>query len=97
MENEKSWNDISLTCYNNQELDTRTTRLKMVLGYIACLANQNGVRGLSNKITNLHDHKGELTVTHWQELSEQEKDFFDSAWASSIGDGSSAVEFEQAS
>ena len=45
-----------------------------------------------NKLAQLHDHKGTLSVFWHVEPSEAEKEYLARAWNSKIGDGSRQVE-----
>lgn len=89
--------DEPLFTANNQETEThRIVRLHMVWGYVVALAEHYGNRDIFKKVTRLHDHKGGLVVTWKEEGTAGEKEFFDLAWLSNIGDGCDSVEHEKA-
>ena len=77
---------IRLTGY--PEEDHRIPRLNCVIGYVQALEDlrKSEVDLLLNKVGELKDHKGSLTV-YWTEIPhETEKRVFEKAWDSRIGD-----------
>jgi len=84
----------TITATNSQTEPDRIERLDRVYGYAMALADVDGNAGFVDKLTRIHDHKGTLTV-FWQAApSETERAYWTRAWASRVGDGSSAVEHE---
>jgi len=84
----------TLSATNAQTEPDRIERLDRVFGYALALADADGDAAFVHKLTQVHDHKGTLIV-FWQEPpSEAEKDYWMRAWASKVGDGTSAVEHE---
>ncbi len=85
----------TITATNSFTEPDRIERLTRVYGYVAALADKDGVEyGFIEKVTQIHDHKGTLIV-FWNDVpSEVEKNYFVQAWASKIGDGSDNVEHE---
>lgn len=71
----------------------RIERLNRVYGYMIGLADQAGDKGFINKLAQLHDHKGTMTVFWREPLTDEEKQFCVKAWQSLIGDGSAHVDF----
>ena len=72
------------------EEDHRIPRLNQVIGYVQALEDlrKNDFDLLLNKIGELKDYKGALTV-YWTEIPDEiEKNAFERAWDSRIGDGS---------
>ena len=87
-------NHIRLT--GSPEEDHRIPRLNQVIGYVQALEDlrKNDFDLLLNKVGELKDHKGILTV-YWTEIpQETEKNIFEKAWSSRVGDGSDNVEHE---
>lgn len=85
-------NEITLTAYSSDTESWRLKRLDRVVGYICALADHYGNTALLNKISSLHDHKGQLTVKWNSSPSEGEKEIVVQAWSSIIGDGSPNVD-----
>ncbi|MGZ3239263.1 MAG: hypothetical protein ACXWJK_02590 [Burkholderiaceae bacterium] len=72
----------------------RIERINRVYGYAVGLADYFGNTGFIEKISQLHDHKGNLIVVWWAEPTETEKNYFLKAWQSKVGDESTHVEHE---
>lgn len=72
----------------------RIERMNRVYGYAVGLADYCGNIGFIEKISQLHDHKGNLIVVWATEPTEAEKNYFLRAWQSKIGDESMHVEHE---
>jgi hypothetical protein len=84
----------TITATNSQTEPDRIERINRVYGYAMALADSAGCPGFVEKLTQLHDHKGTLIV-FWNETPDaQEQEFFARAWASKVGDGTTAVEHE---
>lgn len=75
--------EIILSSSNEGET-YRINRLERVRGYVCALADYYGNTTLLNKISELHDHEGSLTVTWKDAPTDGEKDFFNKAWESAI-------------
>lgn len=84
----------TITATNSFTEPDRLERLARVYGYVAALADIAGKSAFIEKFTQIHDHKGTLIVFWHDAPTEDEKEFFAKAWASKIGDGSTAVEHE---
>lgn len=84
----------SITATNSLTEPDRVERLSRVYGYAVALADQHGNAGFIEKVGQLHDHKGTLMVFWLDKPSDEEKAYFASAWASKVGDGTTAVEHE---
>lgn len=82
------------TAYNQATESSRIDRLQRVWGYAVGMADHFGNTQFPDKVARLHDHKGILTVLWKSDPTPGEKEFFSSAWKSSIGDGSDIVEHE---
>lgn len=78
---------------SNTEPD-RIERLTRVYGYVVGLADYFGNPDFIGKISQIHDHKGQLIIFWAAEPTEQEKGFFVRAWESKIGDGTQNVAHE---
>src|SRR4051794_20465842 len=72
----------------------RIERINRVYGYAVGLADYFGNAKFIEKISRLHDHKGNLIVVWWTEPTDAEKDCFLRAWQSKVGDESMHVEHE---
>jgi hypothetical protein len=84
----------TITATNSQTEPDRIERLNRVYGYALALADVEGCAGFIDKLNQLHDHKGTLIVFWHTPPDEAEKQYWVRAWASKVGDGSSAVEHE---
>ncbi len=80
---------IEITVYGMETF--RKPRLSQIIGYVQALADIYGDHEVLNKISNLHDHKGTMSVTWKTSPTEREKAMFLKAWKSSIGDGADNV------
>jgi hypothetical protein len=78
---------------SNTEPD-RIERLNRVYGYAVALADSAGDTKFLAKLIHLHDHKGSLMVTWYEEPTEAQKEYFVKAWRSKVGDESARVEHE---
>lgn len=76
---------------SNTEPD-RLERLNRVYGYAVGLADAAGDEGFLGKLSQLHDHKGNLIVVWFEAPSPEQKDYWVKAWLSKIGDETSKVE-----
>ena len=74
----------SLTAYNEETEGHRIIRLAQVIGYLYA---KN--RYLPQRLSNLHDHKGNLSVSWNMTPTPTEIRLVHEAWASEIGDGNS--------
>jgi hypothetical protein len=78
---------------SNTEPD-RIERLNRVYGYAVALADVGGDKEFLAKLSHLHDHKGTLTIVWFDEPTDEQKQYFVSAWRSKVGDESICVEHE---
>ena len=76
---------IELTTSNPEETG-RYARLHNVIGYLTKCESVMG-RKIIERIAELHDHKGELTVSWRADFDRVDAVTIDQAWASPIGDG----------
>jgi hypothetical protein len=83
-----------ITATRSDSEPDRIERINRVYGYAVGLADYFGNTGFIEKISQLHDHKGNLIVVWWAEPTEAEKSYFLKAWQSKVGDESSHVEHE---
>jgi len=86
------FNDVILSASHIEEEEWRIFRLERVIGYVVALAEHYGNRELLDKIFELEDSKGMLTVYWKVEPTQGEKELFAEAWKSQIGDGCDTVE-----
>jgi len=71
---------------------SRILRLSAVKGYICARAEERQLSDCLNKISKLHDHEGQLTVT-WKSIpTAEEVAVVKSGWASTVGDGNDDIE-----
>jgi hypothetical protein len=77
----------------NTEPD-RIERLNRVYGYALGLADAAGDVVFLGKLSHLHDHKGTLVVTWFEQPTDAQKNFFVTAWQSKIGDETAHVAHE---
>ena len=84
----------SITATNSQTEPDRIERLDRVYGYAMALADVDGNPGFVDKLTQVHDHKGTLIVLWQAEPTEAERQYWTSAWASRVGDGTANVVHE---
>ncbi|NIA10700.1 MAG: hypothetical protein GWP10_13475 [Nitrospiraceae bacterium] len=87
------YDSIKLTAYNAEEAD-RLPRLARVIGYVQALADYYGNKQVLGKVSELHDHKGTMTVFWKEQPTDGEKEMFLKAWYSDIGDGADNVEHQ---
>ena len=78
---------------SNTEPD-RIERINRVYGYAVALADAAGDKEFLGKLSHLHDHKGTLIVTWFEEPTAAQKENFVKAWQSKVGDESTHVEHE---
>jgi hypothetical protein len=78
---------------SNTEPD-RIERLDRVYGYAMALADSDGNPGFVDKLTQVHDHKGTLLVFWHAPPTPAERDYWQRAWASRVGDGTDDVVHE---
>jgi hypothetical protein len=83
-----------ITATNSGIEDDRLERLNRVYGYAVGLADGAKNTEFLGKLSQLHDHKGNLIVSWFAEPTEEEKGFFVKAWQSKIGDESANVEHQ---
>lgn len=88
--------EINVTAYNSDSESYRLVRLQRVIGYLCALADHYGNENLLSKISELHDHKGELTVKFNTDLTDGEKEIITKAWLSGVGDGADNVVYKSA-
>lgn len=86
--------NVKLTAYRSDEESWRLVRLERIIGYICALSEHYGNNDLLNKIEELRDHKGTLTVKWKTEPTDGEKEILLKSWMSIVGDGSNNVEHE---
>jgi hypothetical protein len=84
----------TITATNSLSEPDRLERLSRVYGYVMALADGSASERFIDKVTQIHDHKDTLIVFWSDPPSDAERQYFASAWASKIGDGSSNVEHE---
>ena len=82
-------NEIKITAFNSESENWRLIRLERIIGYICALSND-----LLNKISELNDSKGTLTVKWKVKQKDKEKEMLINSWESIIGDGSNNVKHE---
>ena len=88
---EESKGDMQLSA-DDDDSGSRILRLSAVKGYICALAEERQLHGCLKKISKLHDHEGQLTVT-WNSIpTEEEIAVVKNSWASSVGDGNDDIE-----
>lgn len=83
-----------ITATNGDEEPDRIERLNRIYGYAIGLADAAGNRNCITKLEQLHDHKGNLIVVWQTQPSDDEKNFFATAWLSQVGDGTANVEHQ---
>lgn len=76
---------------SNTEPD-RIERLNRVYGYALSLADAAGDGSFLGKLSQLHDHKGNLIVVWFEEPGAAQKEYWTRAWLSKVGDESDQVE-----
>lgn len=81
-----------LSSTNSSTEFDRIERLGRVYGYAVALADTAGNTEFINKLAQLHDHKGVLTVYWHTDPTDEEKQYFVRAWKSQVGDGTDRVE-----
>ena len=84
----------TITATNSQTESDRIERLDRVYGYAMALADADGNPAFVDKLTQIHDHKGTLIVFWQLAPTEAECTYFTRAWASRVGDGTTAVVHE---
>lgn len=72
----------------------RIERLNRTYGYAVGLADTAGDAAFLDKLSQLHDHKGTLTVVWFAPPSDAQKGYFAKAWNSKVGDETLHVEHE---
>ena len=95
MENDKMYLDhpkISATNANTEP--DRIERLNRVYGYALGCGHVAGDVAFLGKLSQLHDHKGSLVVTWFEQPTDAQKSFFVNAWKSKVGDETTHVEHE---
>jgi hypothetical protein len=71
----------------------RIERLNRVYGYMVGEADDDKNSKFIQKLAQLHDDRGTLTVFWHEQLTDKEKQYCINAWMSLIGDGTSNVQF----
>jgi len=84
----------TITATNGMSEPDRLERLQRVYGYAMALADASGNSIFVDKVTQIHDHKGTLIVFWHEPPQDAERDYFNRAWASKVGDGTLNVEHE---
>ena len=84
----------TITATNSQTEPDRIERLDRVYGYAMALADVDGNTAFVEKLAQVHDHKGTLIVFWHEPPSAAECAYWTRAWASKVGDGTTAVEHE---
>jgi hypothetical protein len=84
----------TITATNSFTEPDRIERLNRVYGYAAALADAAGVLHTIEKCSQLHDHKGTLIVFWHEPPTDVERNYWTRAWASRVGDGTTAVVHE---
>jgi hypothetical protein len=72
----------------------RIERINRVYGYAVGLADYFGNTGFIEKISQIHDHKGNLIIVWGAKPTNEEKSYFLRAWKSKVGDETSHVEHQ---
>lgn len=85
-----------ITATNSNTEPDRIERLNRIYGYALGLADQAGDRACIGKLAQLHDHKGTLVVSWFEEPTASEKYYFVRAWKSLVGDQTTHVEHKLA-
>lgn len=83
-----------ISATNSDTEPDRVERVNRVYGYAVALADVDGNRECITKLSQLHDHKGNLVVTWQVPPTAREKAFFVRAWQSQVGDQSENVSHE---
>lgn len=76
-----------ITATNGHTEPDRIERLDRVYGYAMALADGDANRAFVEKLAQIHDHKGTLTVFWRSPPSAAEMGYWTRAWTSRIGDG----------
>jgi hypothetical protein len=84
----------TITATNSQTEPDRIERLDRVYGYAMALADAEGDGGFIEKLNQLHDHKGTLIVFWHEAPNDAQMAYCARAWASKVGDGTTAVVHE---
>lgn len=84
----------SISATNAPTESDRIERLDRTYGYAMALADVDGNPDFVGKLTRIHDHKGTLIVFWHAPPTEAERDYWARAWASKVGDGTTAVVHE---
>jgi len=84
----------TITVTNSQTEPDRIERLDRVYGYAMALADLDGNPAFVEKLTQIHDHKGTLIVFWHEPPTDVERNYWTRAWASRVGDGTTAVVHE---
>jgi hypothetical protein len=84
----------TITATNSQSEPDRIERLDRVYGYAMALADADSDAGFVEKLTQIHDHKGTLIVFWHEAPSGTQMQYWANAWASKVGDGTTAVVHE---
>ena len=82
----------SITATRSNTEPDRIERLNRVYGYAVGLADHFSNTQFITKLSQIHDHKGVLTVVWNVAPTDAEKQYFVRAWESLVGDGSNNVE-----
>jgi hypothetical protein len=80
----------TITATNSQTEPDRIERLDRVYGYAMALADLDGNPAFVEKLTQIHDHKGTLIVFWHEPPTDVERNYWTRAWASRVGDGTTA-------
>lgn len=79
--------EIEVTAYNSESEPSRLTRINRVIGFVCALAEIKDCVSIFWKVSRLHDHKGNLTVTWKIVPTALECRLWQIAWQSPVGDG----------
>lgn len=83
-----------ISATNSDTEADRIERLNRVYGYALGLADAASDPDFLEKLSLLHDHKGKLIVTWFSEPTDAQKQYFNAAWKSRVGDETVNVEHE---
>ena len=84
----------TITATNSQTEPDRIERLDRVYGYAMALADVDDNTASIATLTQIPDHQGTLIVFWHEPPTETEQAYWARAWASKVGDGTTAVVHE---
>ena len=86
--------EFKVTASNSELESWRLVRLNQTVGYLYALTEFRGCDLLFLKLAQLHDHKGELTVSWHARPTRREYFLVNYAWQSAVGDGGGSLEHQ---